>query len=60
MKALILILIIAALIVVMPFATIASLNTLFGLAIPFNSYTWLSAAWLSIILTGSVAGKYSK
>jgi hypothetical protein len=30
-----------------PILTIMSLNTLFGLAIGINIWTWLSVAWLS-------------
>jgi len=38
-------------IIVGPVFTIGALNTLFTLSIPLNVWTWLSAAWIQIILT---------
>jgi len=53
MKILIIIAILIALLILMPWATIWSLNTLFPiLAIPFNFDTWCAA----IILGGVVGG----
>jgi hypothetical protein len=53
MKILIIIAIVIALLILMPWATIWSLNTLFPvLAIPFTWNTWLAA----IILGGVVGG----
>jgi hypothetical protein len=53
MKILIIIAILIALLILMPWATIWSLNTLFPvLAIPFTLNTWLAA----IILGGVVGG----
>lgn len=43
-----------ALIVFGPLATIWSLNTLFGLEIAYNIWTWLAMAWLSLATFGSV------
>jgi hypothetical protein len=42
-----LILLLVVLIGVGPVLTIMSLNTLFGLGIAINIWTWLSVAWLS-------------
>jgi len=33
-----------------PFFTIFSLNTLFALSIPINIWTWLSSAWIQFLL----------
>ena len=35
-----------------PIATIASLNTLFSLGIPYNIYTWLSVFWIGLVIAG--------
>ena len=37
-----------------PLATIWSLNTLFGLAIAYDFWTWLAAVWLSSVTFGGV------
>ena len=34
-----------------PILTIASLNTLFGLNIAYNFWTWLSVVWLGLVLS---------
>jgi hypothetical protein len=52
MKYLIIAVIVIAIVVLMPFATIWSINTLFGLTIPFTLDTWLA----SLILGGVVGG----
>jgi hypothetical protein len=53
MKLVLLLVIIVAVLVIMPFASIWSLNTLFPvLAIPFNFDTWCAA----VILGGVVGG----
>jgi len=53
MKLFLLLIIIVAVLVIMPFASIWSLNTLFPvLAIPFNFDTWCAA----VILGGVVGG----
>ena len=49
--------IIIALIVFAPFATIASLNTLFALNIPYTFYTWLSTVWLGVFIAKSSVSK---
>lgn len=36
-----------------PILTLMSINTLFGLNIAINFYTWLSVVWLGIVLTGT-------
>ena len=51
-KILLYVLIIGLLVVLMPFAAIWSLNTLFGLTIPFTFDTWCA----SVILSGIVGG----
>ena len=45
------------LIIAGPLATIASLNTLFLLDIPFNVFTWMSVLWLALIVQGGVKRK---
>lgn len=59
MKLTILAVIIIAIIIAGPLATIASLNTLFGLGIEVTFSTWLSALWLAMVVGGAVhkAGK---
>lgn len=46
-------LLIVCLLLVGPIFTILSLNTLFGLTIPINIWTWLSAFWLGALVYGS-------
>lgn len=53
MKTFALIALIAILLVAFPLATIASLNTLFGLGIEYTVPTVLSALWLSGVVGGS-------
>lgn len=50
----ILFLVLIALIIVGPLATIWSLNTLFNLGIDYTFWTWLAMAWLSLATFGSV------
>jgi len=45
---------IATLIFIVPFATINSINTLFGTDIPMTVNTWFSALWLGIIVGGGL------
>ena len=40
-----------------PVLTIMALNTLFGLAIVINIWTWLSVLWLSAFFTVAAKGK---
>ncbi len=52
-----------ALIVVMllgPFVTIWSLNTLFGLDIAYTVWTWLAMFWLSMVTFGGVASAVNR
>ncbi len=49
-----LLLIIVGLIIVGPLLAIWSLNTLFGLGIAYNFYTWLAAAILGAIVKSKV------
>lgn len=36
-----------------PILTLMSINTLFGLNIAINFYTWISVVWLGIMLNGA-------
>lgn len=38
-----------------PLATIWSLNTLFGLAIPVSFDTWMATFWLATVISGGAA-----
>lgn len=49
-----------ALIIVGPFVTIWSLNTLFSLAIEYTVWTWLAIVWLSLVTFGSVVSSVRK
>jgi hypothetical protein len=44
----------ALLIVIGPLLTIASLNTLFNLNIPYELETWAAVVWLSMVTFGNV------
>lgn len=48
------------LIVFTPWITIWALNTLFNLGIAYTFWTWLAAAWLSIVTFGSVTSAINK
>jgi hypothetical protein len=52
-KILVLVLLIIAAIIFGPLLTIASINTLFGTAIPYTFWTWASVAWLQGVLVGT-------
>ena len=54
-----LILTVLILVTIGPIVTIWSLNTVFGLEIPFNFYTWIAMAWLLIILSQRSVDKNS-
>lgn len=43
-----------AVVILAPFATIWSLNTLFALNIAYTFWTWLAAVWLSTVTVGAV------
>ena len=40
-----------------PIATIAALNLLFNLSIPYTFWTWCGTLWLSAIVYGRVSSK---
>jgi hypothetical protein len=44
-----------AILILVPFASIWSLNTLFGLGIDYTFWTWLAMVWLSTVTFGGVA-----
>jgi hypothetical protein len=47
-------LLVLALVIVSPLATIWALNTVFpSLAIPLNIWTWLAVVWLHTVLVGA-------
>jgi hypothetical protein len=47
--------VIAAFIVSIPLISIWALNTLFPqLSIPYNLYTWLAAAWVTMVVSSTV------
>lgn len=48
----VLLLLLASLIVFGPIFTIWSLNTVFGLEIPFNFQTWAAVIWLMTVFHG--------
>ena len=41
--------------IISPFLTIASLNTLFGLNIAYTVWTWLSVAWMNLVTFGGLS-----
>ena len=47
------VLLVGVLVLLWPFAIIGSLNTLFGLSIPFTFVTWVS----TLVLTATFSGK---
>ena len=57
MKNVVYVLLILVLIAFGPLATIASLNTLFSLGIPYNIYTWLSVMWIGVLLNNNSYGR---
>ena len=52
--------VIVALIVFGPLATIWSLNTLFGLGIEYSLWTWLAMVWLSTVTFGGVSARLKR
>ncbi len=54
-KIFLLVLALIALLLAGPLLTIWSLNTLFGLGIPYTLMTWLATAWLYTVTFGNVA-----
>lgn len=43
-----------------PLFTIAALNTLFGLGIPYTFWTWLSMFWVGLVLFPSASVRLRK
>jgi hypothetical protein len=43
------------LLIIAPFVTIWSLNTLFTLTIEYTIWTWLAMVWLSLVTFGNIA-----
>lgn len=60
MKIFLYVVVIGLMLVLMPFAGIWSLNTLFGLTIPFNFDTWCASIILSGIVGGSTGVSFKK
>ena len=52
--------ILIAMIIFGPFATIWSINTLFGTTIAFTFETWLATVWLSMVTFGNVVSAVNK
>ena len=50
-------LVVLAILIAAPLATIASINVLFGTAIPFELTSWLAAFWLTAVFAGSQVSK---
>lgn len=50
----ILILFLIGIVVISPFITIWSLNTLFALDIDYTIWTWLAMVWLSMVTFGGI------
>ena len=53
------VLLIVVLVIVGPFITIWSLNTLFGLGIDYTVWTWLAMAWIGAVLSAKIGQKSS-
>jgi len=49
-----------AIMILAPFATVWSLNTLFGLGIAYGFYEWLAVVWLTVVTFGGIAYKKVK
>ena len=48
-----LIIVAAVLVFIGPYFSILAVNTLFNTGIELNIYTWLSAAWINMLLTSA-------
>jgi hypothetical protein len=46
--------------VVIPFITIWSFNTLFGMGIEYTAWTWLAMIWLHAALSGALSAAIRK
>ena len=53
-KVILLVVLLIVVVIFAPMATIWSLNTLFGLTIAYDFWTWLAAVWLSSVTFGGV------
>lgn len=56
-KILAIVLLLLLVLIFAPFLTIWSLNTLFGLGIAYNLWTWLAMAWLGAVLGAKIGRK---
>lgn len=56
-KILAIVLLLLLVLIFAPFLTIWSLNTLFGLGIAYNLWTWLAMAWLGAVLSAKIGRK---
>lgn len=56
-KILAIVLLLLLVLIFAPFLTIWSLNTLFGLGIAYNLWTWLAMAWLGAVLSAMIGRK---
>lgn len=53
-KTVFLIILLILIVIFAPLATIWSLNTLFGLTIAYDIWSWLAAVWLSSVTFGGI------
>jgi len=58
-KMLAIVVFIVLLVLIGPFVTIWSLNTLFGLGIAYNLWTWLAMIWIGMALNTKIGQKSS-
>lgn len=56
-KMLAIVVFIVLLVLIGPFVTIWSLNTLFGLGIAYNLWTWLAMIWIGMMLNTKIGQK---
>lgn len=47
--------VVVGILILAPFVTIWSLNTLFAVGIEYTLWTWLAAVWLSMVTFGGIA-----
>ena len=47
--------VVVGILILAPFVTIWSLNTLFSVGIEYTLWTWLAAVWLSMVTFGGIA-----
>lgn len=53
MNAVMLLALVVAIVFVGPYFSIQAVNTLFNTGIELNIYTWLSAAWIHVVLSSN-------